>query len=239
MQWARWKAVRVKAKPSTLDAAALAALALAWVGLWGAWVPHTTAGLTQNAFVLAYWSGVLPEVRWGRLGFMPDAVRLAIALAVVALALAAGAIRSPWLRWAVRLVALVPGLILLPPYPFVLDLWRSDVYGRRFVIAAAAWLGVAAAALVDRLPDAVRRALIIVLALAGAGLGIRAFAALRGPFAARYAAPIPPGWGFVLFAGGLLAAALLQGAGLLSARGQDEGKTHTLAAAKSENGPVA
>lgn len=232
----------MRSKPALLDAAALAALALAWLGLWGAWVPHATAGLTQNAFVLAYWSGVLPEVRWGGLGFMPDAVRLAIALAVVALALAAGAIRSPWLRWAVRLVALLPGLILLPPYPFVLELWRSDVYGRRFIIAAAAWLGVAAAALVDRLPDAARHGLIVVLALAGAGLGIRAFTALRGPFAARYAAPIPPGWGVVLFAGGLLTAAVLQIVALLLERGQDATKVPEaarLAAAKSENGPVA
>lgn len=223
------------------DGLALAALAVAWGGLWGAWAPHQTAGLTLSAFDLAYWAGVLPEVRSGALGAAPDALRLAAALAVVALGVSAGAIRNRWLRWALRAVAALPGLILLPPYPFVLDLWHSEAYGRRFVIAAGLWLGVAAGALSDRLPAPARRGLLAVLALAAAGLGAWAFAVLRPPFAARYAQPIPPGWGVVAFAGGLmLAAALSLFETARGLRAQPEpapgGRAPGL---KSRNGPVA
>lgn len=200
----------MKAEQRRADGLALAALGLAWLGIWGAWVPHETAGLTQNADVLAYWSGILPEVRAGSLALMPDVLRLGVALASVALAVSAGALRSPWLRWAVRLVALLPGLILLPPYPFVLDLWNSPEYGRRFVVAMVLWLGVPASGLADLLPGAARRALVVVLAAGGAALGGWAFAALRVPFAARYAQAIPPGWGVVAFVAGLALAAVTQ-----------------------------
>lgn len=191
------------------DALALALVALAWIGVWGAWIPHLTAGLTQNAPRLAYWSGVLPEVRGGSLALMPDMLRLAMALAAVALAVSAGSLRSVWLRWAVRIVALLPGLVLLPPYPYVLDLWNSEPYGRRFIIALVVWIGVPASGLLDLLEPGVRRITAAVLALAGAVLGAWTFTALRGPFAARYAEPIAPGWGVIAFSGGLIAAALL------------------------------
>lgn len=208
----------MRAELRRADGLALAALGLAWLGIWGAWIPHKTAGLTQNADVLAYWSGVLPEVRSGPLALMPDLLRLGIALASVALSVSAGAIRSPWLRWAVRLVALLPGLILLPPYPFVLDLWNSPEYGRRFIIAMVLWLGVPASGLMDLLPGAVRRALVIVLAAGGAALGGWAFVALSAPFAARYAQAIPPGWGVVAFVAGLALASLVQAIATLRGR---------------------
>ena len=200
------------------DGLALAALGLAWLGIWGVWIPHKTAGLTQNADVLAYWSGVLPEVRFGPLALMPDLLRLGIALASLALAVSAGTLRSPWLRWAVRLLALLPGFILLPPYPFVLDLWNSPEYGRRFIVAMVLWLGVPASGLTDLLPGVVRRALVVVLAVGGAALGGWAFGALRTPFAVRYAQAILPGWGVVAFIAGLTIASIAQAIAALRER---------------------
>ncbi len=199
---------------SRADLAALAGLGVAWLGIWGAWIPHKTASLTQNAIDLAEWSGILNDVRFGRLGVTPDLLRLAVALAGVALAVGAGMLRSRWLRWGVRLAALMPGLVLLPPYPFVLQLWNSDVYGRRFVVACVLWVGVAASLLADRLPGQARRVLLAGLSVSAAALGAWTFLALRPPFEAHYASPVLPGWGVLAFVGGLVVMSVIQGIGL-------------------------
>ncbi len=199
---------------SRADGAALAALGLAWLGIWGAWIPHRTASLTQNAIDLAQWAGILNDVRFGSLGHVPDLLRLAVALAGVALAVGAGMLHNHWLRWGVRLAALLPGLVLLPPYPFVLQLWNSDEYGRRFVIASFLWIGVAASLLTDRLAWQMRRALLAGLGVAAAALGAGTFLALRHPFEAHYASPVLPGWGVLAFVVGLAAASVIQGIGL-------------------------
>lgn len=216
-------------RPS-FDGLALALLGLAWIGVWGAWIPHLTAGLTQNAPQLAYWSGVLPEVRGGSLAPMPDVLRLAVALGAAAFAASAGALRNVWLRWAVRIVALLPGFVLLPPYPYLLDLWNSEPYGRRFLIAMVVWVGVPASGLLDLLTPQVRRIAAAVLALAGAALGMWAFTTLRGPFAARYAESLSTGWGAIAFAGGLIAAAVLLTVMIMQ---------HAGASPENKNGPVA
>lgn len=192
------------------DRASIAALALAWLGIWGAWIPHHTASLTQNAIYLADWSDILTDVRLGPLAHIPNVLRLAVALAVVALCLSLRGVRSPWLRWGLRALAVLPGFVLLPPYPQVLSLWRSEVYGARFVVAAVLWVGAAACLLLDLLPAQARRVLAAVFATGALALGAWAFLALRGPFSAHYAARILPGWGVLIFCAGLAAAAGLQ-----------------------------
>lgn len=192
------------------DTAALVALALAWLGIWGAWIPARSVALTQNAFDLAQWAEFLPDVRFGDLHALPDRLRLAVCLAALALALGAGMIRRwPW-RWLVRGVALLPGLVLLPPYPYVLDLWRSDTYGTRFLIAALLWVGVLATLLLDRLPEVIRRVGVIGLCGAGAAFGWLTLNMLRSPFVTLYSNPLPPGWGVAAFCIGLIGAALLE-----------------------------
>ncbi len=201
-----------KRETRTADRLAILALALAWVGLWGAWIPHKTAGLTQNAVDLASWSGLLMDVQSGPLGAVPDLLRLGIALGLLALAVAAGALNNAALRWAARIAAALPGLVLLPPYPAVLRPWTAEALPR-FLIAAGLWLGIAASLLVKRLPPRIRRTAAAALAIGGAALGGWTFALLRKPYTAHYAAPIPPGWGVAAFVGGLAIAAALEATG--------------------------
>lgn len=198
------------AKSLQPDRIALLALMVAWVGMWGAWIPHHTASLTQNAVYLADWSDVLLEVRAGPLAGIPNLLRLALALAVVGLAMALGSVRCIGLRWVLRGLSSLPGLVLLPPYPQVLALWRSDTYGMRFVVAMVLWAGVATSVLTDLLPPKVRSGLVGTLSVVAAALGTWSFLMLRRPFEVRYAHSIPAGWGVSAFVIGLVVAALLQ-----------------------------
>jgi hypothetical protein len=195
-----------------VDRLAILALALAWGGVWGAWIPHKTAGLTQNAVDLAQWSGLLMDVQSGPLGPVPDLLRVGIALGLLALAVAAGALENAALRWAARIAAALPGLVLLPPYPAVLRPWTAEALPR-FLIAAGLWTGIAASLLMKRLHPRTRRTAAAALAIGGAALGGWTFTLLHKPFTAHYAAPIPPGWGVAAFVGGLVIAAALEASG--------------------------
>lgn len=192
-------------------------LLLVWIGVWGAWIPARTVSLTQNALYLAEWSTILPESRFGGLAYLAEVLRLAVALAMVALAISVGALKRPLARWSIRLVACLPGLVILPPYPYIFDLWRSASYGNRFIVAAVLFAGVLLSALTDLLPGKLQRWLVSVLSLAAAGLAIWAFFSLRVPFEARYTGIVMPGWGFGLFVGGLMVMGVIRIVDLLHA----------------------
>jgi hypothetical protein len=208
----------VTISPRRMDQLSSAALALSWLGIWGAWIAHPDAGLTLDAVDLAEWAGFLTDVRSGPLGAMPSLLRLGIALMAVALAVSAAGLTRQWLRWPTRIVAAVPGLMLLPPYPYFLQPWRSPEYGIRFVVAMVLWLGVLAACWAGRLRPAIRRLVVVALSVGAAGAGLVAYLALRRPFQAHYAAHLPPGWGVIIFAGGLAIAAGCQLAAWIAAR---------------------
>ncbi len=181
----------------------LAALGLAWIGIWGPWIPHQASGLTQNALELAEWATFLSDVRYGDLSLAPEMLRMGVSCAAVALALGAGRLKRSWLRWGLRALALIPGLIMLPPYPYLLDLWWSDSYSLRFVAAAVGCVGVLTAALLARLSPRIRAGVMVVLSIAALALAGWAYLSLHPPFEAHYAAPIPPGWGLLAFLAGL------------------------------------
>jgi hypothetical protein len=200
----------VTPKKGRIGWGSLAALLTAWIGLWGAWLPHRVASLRVNAIDLAEWATFLPDVRTGTLRLAPDTLRLALGLAVIGLTVSASSVTSRrWIRWATLGLGLIPGLLMLPPYPSVLQLWWSDSYGLRFTVASVTILGVPASLLADRLPTGVRQSILGVLAAAAVILGFWAFMTLRQPFVILYHSPLPPGWGAVLFAAGVSAAALL------------------------------
>lgn len=195
----------------------LAALGVAWLGVWGAWIPHQTVALTQNAVDLAEWATFLTDVRYGGLQLMPELLRLSISLAVVALAVAAGCLSAWWRRWLLRLAALIPGLMLLPPYPFIFRPFGSG-YEVRLLVALAMWLGVALTLLTDRLSMRLQRALAMSFAGAAAVAGLWAYGALHSPFVAHYNQPLLPGWGLIVFAVGLVGAINLEVWGTIAFR---------------------
>jgi hypothetical protein len=194
--------------------AAVIVLTLVWIGIWGAWIPAKAASLTQNALYLAEWSTISPEARFQGMSYLAEALRLSVALAVIALAISANAIRGFTRRWLVRTIAALPGLVILPPYPYVLDLWRSASYGNRFIVAAVLFIGVAACVIIDILPRKLRHVMITILCLASAALGIWTFLVLRVLFEVRYTGVILPGWGLGLYVAGLLVTTVTQVAAL-------------------------
>jgi len=198
-----------------IERLSLAALFAAWIGIWGTWIPAEAASLRQNAFDLAEWATFLPEVRSGALNTIPDILRLSVALITIATAGRSRDIGNVWVRWAVRFVCILRGLLLLPPYPFVLQLWNSESYGLRFVIAGIALIGVGASIFADRVPERILRASSIILFLAAIGMALYAFVALRGPFAIHFGLGINPGWGIIIFLVGVILSVLLEGTMIL------------------------
>ena len=186
------------------------ALLLAWIGIWGAWIPNRAVSLTQNAFDFAEWSTYLNDVRYGDLTLMPDVFRLAVGLCVIAMAVSVGAFEKLWLRWGLRVIGLLPALVLLPPYPDLLKLWFSESYGRRFGVVSIIVVGVALTILSDKLPWKVRRLVMIGLSGLAVISGLWAFLTLVKPFQHHYAHTIYPGWGAAAFFTGLLAAIIIQ-----------------------------
>ena len=188
-----------------LDRIILIVLAAAWVGIWGAWIPHPTVALTENALDLAEWATFLNDVRYGGLRLMPELLRLGVALAVVALAVAAGEIERWPLRWLIRLVVVIPGLVMLPPYPFVLNPIGSG-YEWRMAAALVLWIGVGLTLVGDRLDREIRHWIATGLSLLAVISGGWAYLALRGPFGAHYNHALRPGWGLLVYGLGLVAA---------------------------------
>jgi hypothetical protein len=185
-------------------------LLAAWIGVWGAWLAHPSAGLTQSALDVAHVAQQrLPDVLYGRQHAMPDLLRISVALTATALSISAGGLKRPALRWLLRGLAFLLAARLLPPYPFILDLWNSPDYGTRFVIAAvalAAWPGSLTSA---RWIHSARHVVLAILALAGIVTGLWSVLALGRSFASATQLPFAPGWGVLLYAGGLAVAAIL------------------------------
>jgi len=187
------------------DRIVLVLLILSWLGIWGAWIPHPTVALTQNALDLTEWATFLSDVRYGGLRLMPEFLRFGGALCVVALAVTAKTIdRWPW-RWLVRLIAAAPGLVMLPPYPFLLNPIGSG-YEWRMAAALVLWLGIGLTFFGDRLDWRARCWLVAGLSGLAAADGWWAYLALRGPFEAHYNHGLPLGWGPIAFEMGLVVA---------------------------------
>lgn len=197
----------LKSPAWTLEHTGIAALALAIIGVWGAWIFHTSVALTQNAFYLAEWSTFLLDVRYEGLHAAPEILRAGIALAALGGAVALAIIPNFWLRWTARIVLIPIGLNLLPPYPDVFSLWWSPSYGGRFMAASILWLGLAACLWLDRRPVNLRRWVIIGCSLGAIASAVWSYIQLIRPFEAHYALALRPGWGLIVFLAGLLVVA--------------------------------
>jgi hypothetical protein len=215
----------------------LAAAALALAGYWAPWLAHRTAALRLNGYELSEWVTFLPGVRSGelpisRLLFLLPLACLALLLAIVAtrvpvrvavpslseaparpaerprtgLAAALPALAGPW-AWPLLLAAVMCGLTVLPPYPYILNALGDPEFQGQFFIGCATLLGLA---LVGYLPAGLKDGLQVLLGLAGALLGGFALLTLHPIASALLNAPWPIGVGW---------AAMLAGFGALAAAG--------------------
>ncbi len=193
----------------------LAPLLLGWVGLWGAWLTHETAALTQNVIDFAEWATYLNDVRYGALTNVPAEVRAAVGLFVLALAVSAGETRYGWLRWIARAMALFVGVLLLPPYPGAismagLNLWLA-FYRPQFIISMVVLVGVPLSVLFDFVPSLARHVFAGLLLIAVLWVGWGAYRILLDQFSVLYAAALPVGWGAWMFFTGALTGLVLHG----------------------------
>ncbi len=196
-------------KNTTLSWLIFGLFCLAWVGIWGAWLPSQSASISQHAVDFAEWSTRLIDVRSGDLRFMPDILRISLALTVGGVALSAQVISSRFIRWLIRCVTLVPAIVMLPPYPDVFQLFFSDAYGLRFTACAVAFVLVTSTFLVDRLRPQYQQLLAGLVGVAALGTSLWAYVLLRRPFTIHLNTDFGPGWGAILFTLSLVAALAL------------------------------
>lgn len=193
----------------------LAPLLMGWLGLWGAWLAHDSAALTQNVIDFAEWATYLNEVRYGVLTNTPAEVRAAVGVFVLALSITVGEVRYVWLRWLVRAMALFVGVLLLPPYPGAismagLNLWLT-FYRPQFIISMVVLVGVPLSMLLDFAPSLARHVLSAILLIAVLWIGWDAYRVLLDQFSVLYATALPVGWGARMFFAGTLTGLLLHG----------------------------
>jgi hypothetical protein len=183
---------------------ALAFFALA--GYLAPWLTHPAAGLRLSGFELAEWVTFLPGVRDGslplsRLAFLTPPACLALLWAVAAAraqpSRSAGWRRffpGSWVGWALLALALLCNLLVLPPYEVLRnrDYWLE--YQPQFIVAGAAWLGIAAC---QFLPKRANALLQIIFALVGGGYGAWALTALRPAANELLNAPWAVGYGWM------------------------------------------
>ena len=188
-------------------------IALALAGYWGPWVNHKTAALVLSGLDMAEFVKFLPEVQAGTELVIRELFYLPILTAALCLALTSGNqhLRYPlWVRVVMGIIAVALAMIVLPPYPFILQALNLDEYRRQFLLGASCLAAIGGILVYRRLPRAVMAALLIVASLAGAIPPAWQFLSIRDTLDRVYGQPIQVGWGLWLMAIGFL---LVIGAG--------------------------
>jgi len=185
-------------------------VALAVIGYWGPWVNHKTAALVLSGLDMAEFVKFLPGVRDGSEFMIRELFYLPPLAAALCLALIGSSRlwRYPlWARTIMVIVAIVLAIIVLPPYPFILQALGSDEFRRQFSMAAGCLAVIGGTLLYRRLPRAVVAGLLIVVSLAGAIPPLWQFFSIRSALDRVYGQPIHIGWGLWLTVAGFLVVA--------------------------------
>ncbi|MBM4466725.1 MAG: hypothetical protein FJ014_14440 [Chloroflexi bacterium] len=184
---------------------------LALAGYWGPWVHHKTAALVLSGLDMAEFVKFLPGVRAGTEFMIRELFYLPLLAAALCLALMGSNRhwRYPlWARTIMVMAAIVLAIIVLPPYPFILQALSSDEFRRQFLMGAGCLAVIGGGMLLyRRLPRAVMAALLIVVSLAGAIPPLWQFLSIRSALDRVYGQPIHVGWGLWLMVAGFLVVA--------------------------------
>jgi hypothetical protein len=186
---------------------------LALVGYWGPWVNHKTAALVLSGLDMAEFVKFLPEVRAGTESMIRELFYLPPLAAALCLALIGSnrLWRYPlWARAIMVIIAIVLAIIVLPPYPFILQALSSDEFRRQFLMAAGCLAVIGGTLLYRHLPRAAMAALLTVVSLVGAIPSVWQFFSIRSVLDRVYGQPIHIGWGLWLTVAGFL---IVAGAG--------------------------
>ena len=185
-------------------------IALVLVGYWGPWVNHKTAALVLSGLDMAEFVKFLPGVRAGTEFMIRELFYLPPLAAALCLALIGSSRlwRYPlWARAIMVIVAIGLAIIVLPPYPFILQALGSDAFRRQFLMGIGCLTVIGGALLYRRVPRAIVAALLIVVSLVGAIPPAWQFLSIRSAVDKVYGQPIHVGWGLWLMAAGFLVVA--------------------------------
>ncbi len=189
-------------------------IALPLVGYWGPWVNHKTAALVLSGLDMAEFVKFLPGVRAGTEFMIRELFYLPPLAAALCLALIGSnrLWRYPlWARAIMVTAAVALAIIVLPPYPFILQALDSDEFRRQFLMGAGCLAVIGGALFYRRLSKAMVAGLLIVISLAGAIPPLWQFFSIRSVLDSVYGQPIHIGWGLWLTAAGFL---VMAGAGV-------------------------
>ncbi len=188
----------------------LTGVALALIGYWGPWVDHKTAALVLSGLDMAEFVKFLPGVRAGTEPMIRELFYLPPLAAALCLALLGSnrAWRYPlWARTIMVVVAIALAVVVLPPYPFVLQALGSDEFRRQFLMATGCLAVIGGMLLYRRLSKTIVAGLLIAISLLGAIPPVWQFLSIRSALDSVYGQPIHIGWGLWLMAVGFLAVA--------------------------------
>jgi hypothetical protein len=205
----------------------LLGVALALIGVWGAWVPHRAAALVLSGWDLAEFVKFLPDVSATRELFYLPVWCASLALVILAARPPAEPIAGPLVQAGLTLTTLGLMVALLPPYPDLLTGYQSAEFRWRFLLGlggillvALTWLLASPLSLLMQRRRGGKQAtvassefnpplsthlvggLLLLLALVGALPSLWQFLTLRGAIAAVYGANLGWGWGLGLFLAG-------------------------------------
>lgn len=191
----------------------MAGLAAMVVGAWGPWVAHRNAGMALGVPDLVEFVKFMQ--RAGLTAVVREWFYLPLLAAAVGTALwSARRLQASRWKWPVIGAAALLPLVALPPYPALLEAYRSPEDHLSFWLSMAAWGWIAAASrLGRRLPRRLAAAVLVVLGLGSSAATIWQFVQLSRPLAELYGAPLQIGWGLIVTAAGsglLAAGALMQ-----------------------------
>lgn len=132
------------------------------------WVVHPVAALTFNAYDLAEWVSLHPEVRGASVPLIAPFLLRAV-LGGLALLFCLRALRSAtrWVRLAYAGAALWLAITLLPPFDFFRGAWDDPNYRQQFALAIGTLIGLVALAAANQrgMSERLQRRIEIVISL--------------------------------------------------------------------------
>jgi len=184
---------------------------LAWIGCFFPWTLTTGAAFTNNLFDLAEWSSLDSTVRYGSNPPLlpPFFLRLAVGLIALALTIQAEQLKNRPARWALRILALLIGIGLLPPIAFFTGSFGDPNYRQQAVIGGLTSLGVVLISVFSaRLPERTIRIAGVIACLLALISGLLGEALANNALSA-FQLHLAVGGGAVVFALGLLGAMVI------------------------------
>jgi hypothetical protein len=110
------------------------------------WITNPAAALTFNAYDLAEWTSLRPDVRGGAIPLLAPLLLRAV-LGLIALLFGLRALNhAGWQRWLYAALALALAITLLPPLDFFRGAFDDPNYRQQFGLAVGTLIGLVALA---------------------------------------------------------------------------------------------